>query len=173
MRLVVLTAACGVGKTTVKDILNERGLPGNFICIDTDEVGINWHDYAGTGREDSYSEDCLAAAARLSGGRDILFSSCLNPNTFYGDFHIPEEIEGTWFIAMVCSDGELEKRLKARPPERMCGDREFIKSQINYNNWFRKNRGKFQLFLDNTGMTAGETADLISGFLSKLPGGGK
>lgn len=165
MRLVVLTAACGVGKTTVKDILNKRGLPGNFICIDTDEVGINWHDYAGTDREDSYSEDCLAAAVRLSGGRDILFASCLNPVTYYGNFHIPEEIDETQFIAMTCSDSEVERRLKARPAERMCGDSEFIMSQISYNNWFRNNRGKFQLFLDNTDMTAGETAEIVSGFL--------
>lgn len=31
-----------------------------YVCIDTDEVGINWQDYAGTDYEHRYSDDCLA-----------------------------------------------------------------------------------------------------------------
>ena len=61
-------------------------------------------------------------------------------------------------------------RLKARPPEYGCGGDDFIKAQIDYNNWFRRNRGKFQLFVDNTGQTAEETADIVGGFISRVLG---
>ena len=50
-RLVIISAACGVGKSTMKDALSESGLLRNYACIDTDEVGINWWDYAGTENE--------------------------------------------------------------------------------------------------------------------------
>lgn len=38
-KLVVLSSACGVGKSTIKDELNKRNLLKDWACIDTDEVG--------------------------------------------------------------------------------------------------------------------------------------
>ncbi|MDE6593594.1 MAG: AAA family ATPase [Oscillospiraceae bacterium] len=165
MILVILSAACGVGKTTVKNHLKEGRISEFFACIDTDEVGLNWWDYAGTDKESKYSEDCLKAAVRLAEGKNLLFFSCLNPDTFYGEFDIPAEITAAYFIAMTCSDDEISARLKARPPERLCGSDEFIRKQIEYNNWFIKNKGKFQLYIDNTDMSVQCTAEKIEDFI--------
>lgn len=41
-KLIVLSSACGVGKSTIKEKLNKKKLLENYSCIDTDEVGINW-----------------------------------------------------------------------------------------------------------------------------------
>ena len=66
------------------------------------------------------------------------------------------------------SDEEIRKRLKARPAERNCGSDEFIQSQIDYSAWFKKNRGKFQKFIDNTGQTPEETAEIIAEYVKNL-----
>lgn len=87
---------------------------------------------------------------------------------FYGKVNIPEEITSTYFIALLCSDEEIRKRLKARPEERMCGSDEFISGQIEYNNWFRKNANKFQLCIDNTDCTVEVTAEKIAAFINSL-----
>lgn len=168
MVLVILSGACGAGKSTVKNYLKEYILSENFAFIDSDEVGLNWWDYAGTERESKYGEDCLKKAVRIAGGKNLLLASCLNPDTFYGEFDIPEEINAAYFIAMTCSDEEIAARLKARPPERLCGSDEFIKGQIEYNNWFRKNKGKFQLYIDNTDMSVRCTAKNIEDFIEGI-----
>lgn len=95
----------------------------------------------------------------------MLFSTCLNPVNFYENVNIPQEITSTFFIAMTCSDEEITKRLKARPAERMCGGDAFIKGQIDYLNWYRKNKAKFQLYIDNTDMTILDVADMIADFI--------
>lgn len=38
---MLLSAACGVGKSTVKNALNELALLPDFACIDSDEVQLN------------------------------------------------------------------------------------------------------------------------------------
>lgn len=64
MRLFIITGTCGAGKSTVKDYLAKRLDSDQFVCIDTDEVGINWWDYAGTDHEEHFSDACLAEAVR-------------------------------------------------------------------------------------------------------------
>lgn len=164
MKLVILTAACGVGKSTVKDELKAKQLLDGFACIDTDEVGINWWDY-GMENKIKYQDACLREAVRRANGKDLLFVTCLNPVDFYENVNMPEEITSTFFIAMTCSDEDVTKRLKERPSERMCGEDEFIKGQIDYLNWYRRNKGKFQLYIDNTDMTVSDTADKIADFI--------
>lgn len=167
-KLVVLSAACGVGKSTIKDELNESKILGNWVCIDTDEVGINWWDYEGTENEAKFSEDCLAEAVKISNDKNLLFVTCMNPSDFYGAINIPQNITSTFFIAMTCSDEEIIRRLKARPEERMCGSDEFISGQIQYNAWFKKNAGKFQFYIDNTDKTVGKTAEAIMSFVRSI-----
>lgn len=167
-KLVVLCSACGVGKSTIKDALNEYSTLANWACIDTDEVGVNWWDYAGTENESEYSDVCLAEAVRMSDDKNLLFVTCMNPIDFYGKVNIPQSITSTFFIGMTCSDEEITKRLKARPAERMCGSDEFIADQIEYNSWFVENSGKFQFYIDNTNQTVDKTAELIALFLKSI-----
>lgn len=167
-KLVVLSAACGVGKSTIKEALNESSLLDNYSCIDTDEVGINWWDYAGTEHETKFSDDCLAEAVRMSADKNLLFATCMNPYDFYGAVHIPENITSTFFIGLTCSDEEITRRLKARPEERVCGSDEFIAGQIQYNNWYKKNAGKFQFYIDNTDKTVKQTVAEIAAFINSI-----
>ena len=167
-KLVVLSAACGVGKTTIKEALNESNMLDHYSCIDTDEVGVNWWDYAGTENEAGFSDDCLAEAVKMSDHKNLFFVTCMNPYDFYGAIHIPQDITSTFFIGMTCSDEQIIERLKARPKERMCGSDEFIAGQIQYNHWFQKNAGKFQFYIDNTHKTVQETAAEIAAFVKSI-----
>ena len=47
MKLIVLTGACGSGKTTVNEALAGLLPPERFICADADRLGFRWSDYAG------------------------------------------------------------------------------------------------------------------------------
>ena len=169
-KVVVLCAACGIGKSTMKDFIEKNNLLPEWICLDTDDVGLNWWDYAGTDHENKYQSDSFAKAVELSGDKDLFFVTCMNPLNYYRDVEAVSAVTSTYFIGLVCSDEQVTARLKARPAERQCGSDEFIKTQIDYNNWFKRNAGKFQLFIDNTNQTYEETAKLICDFVKKVCG---
>ena len=166
-KAIVLCSACGIGKSTMKQFIVERNMLPECVCLDTDDVGLNWGDYAGTDRENRYQGDCFARAVELSGDKDLFFVTCMNPLNYYRDVEQPAAVTSSYFIGMVCSDEQVRARLKARPAERQCGSDEFIQTQIDYNNWFRKNAGKFQLFIDNTSQSLEETAGIICEFVKK------
>ena len=168
MKLFVITGTCGSGKSTVIKELEKRLDPARFICLDTDSVGLNWSDYAGTDYEYKYSDDCLAAAVRLSDGKDIVFASCLNPEDYIGKHTTPTEIDSTYFIVLSAEDTLIEERLKARPVERGFTSDEIIKPHIEYNRWFRKNRSKFNMFIDTTDISVDSVAGRIAGFISAV-----
>ena len=46
MRLFMITGTCGAGESTVKDRLAAMPDPERYACIDSDETGLNWWDYA-------------------------------------------------------------------------------------------------------------------------------
>lgn len=169
MRLIIISGTCGAGKSTVKDQLEARLDPRRFACIDTDEVGLNWWDYAGTGHEERFTDDCLKEAVRRAEGRDLIFCSCANPQDYIGKHTIPEEVVSTVFVVLCPPDEVIRQRLNDRPAERGFTTEEAIRPHIEYNQWFRKNRGKFPLFIDNSAMTEDETADRIRAFIEGLP----
>ena len=166
--LVILCATCGVGKSTIKDYLNERSSLENFVFYDIDEMGLNWHDYKNepTG-ETKYSEDCLKIANHRAGDKNILFACCMNP-LGYEEFTSIGDIAKTYFLNIQCSDEELYKRLKGRPKERMTDNDEFIEVQIDYMNWFRTNTHRLDYVIDNTNLTVKETSELVENFLKTL-----
>ena len=62
---------------------------------------------------------------------------------------------------------EIVKRLKARPAERGFTSDDIIEPHVGFNRWFRKNKGKFSMFIDNTEQKIDETAKLIEKFIVK------
>lgn len=169
MRLVIISGTCGSGKSTMKDEVEKRLDLCQYACIDSDETGLNWWDYAGTDHEYQYSDDCMKEAVRRANGRDLVLVGCLNPLDYFEKHTIPQEVESTYFIVLCPSDEIIEQRLRVRPKERGFDSDEAIRPQIAYNQWFRKNKGKVPLFLDNSDMSVEETAERIVSFITGLP----
>ena len=165
MKLYIITGACGSGKSTMKDALESILDKTKYACVDCDEVGLNWWDYAGTERESKYKDDTLARAVEMSGGKDLVFVSCINPMDYFENTMIPECIESTDFIVLCPADEEIIRRLKARPAERGFTSDEKIAPHVGFNKWFRKNKGKFNLFIDNTEQSVDETAKIIGEYI--------
>ena len=165
MKLFIITGCCGSGKSTMKDALAAVLDSDKYACIDNDEVGLNWWDYAGTDHEHKYKDDTLAKAVEMAGGKDMVFVSCINPQDYYSIAEVPECVENTYFTVLCPADEEIERRLKARPAERGFTSDEKIKPHVEFNKWFRRNKGKFQLFIDNTNQSEEETTKLIADFV--------
>ncbi len=165
MKLYVITGACGSGKSTMKDALALD--KAKYACVDADEVGLNWWDYKGTERESKYKDDTLAKAVEMAEGKDLVFVSCINPQDYIAKQEIPECVESTDFIVLCPSDEEIIRRLKERPAERGFTSDEIIEPHVGFNRWFRKNRGKFPMFIDNTELQATESAKLIERFITR------
>ncbi len=159
-----------MGKSTVKNALNELNLLPDFACIDSDEVKLNWWTYKDTPREKDYTKDCLARAFELAGDKHLLFGTCNDPLSFFERVTLPEDVTA-YYIGMTCSDAEVRRRLLARPPERMCGEEAFILSQIDYNGWIRDHAEYYDLHFDNTEMTVSEAARLVASFAKRTAGG--
>ncbi len=165
MKLYIITGACGSGKSTMKDALTGILDQNKYACIDCDEVGLNWWDYAGTERELKYKDDTLAKAVEMAEGKDMVFVSCINPQDYMATQEIPNCIESTDFIVLCPADDEIVRRLKARPAERGFTSDEKIEPHVAFNRWFRKNKGKFGLYIDNTRQSVDETAKMIGEFI--------
>lgn len=166
--LVLVCAACGVGKSTLINYLRDNQLIEGFYPVDTDEVGLNWWDYANTENPDQYTIDSIKKAVEISREDNLIFGSCLNPLVLFEKIDIPREVNNIYMFALTCSEEEIVARLKARDPERMCGNEEFIEQQINYNNWFLRNSNKFQLHIDNSSKTVEEVASELKAFLNTI-----
>lgn len=118
MELFIITGTCGAGKSTMKDALAARLDPERYACVDSDETGLNWWDYAGTEREGQYGADTLTEAFRMADGRDLIFVTCMAPHDFYTKTAVPEALTATNQIALWAPDAVIEQRLRARPKER-------------------------------------------------------
>ena len=168
MKLYIITGCCGSGKSTMKDALGAILDQKKYACIDSDEVGLNWWDYKGTDRESKYKDDTLAKAVEMAVGKDLVFVSCINPQDYIASQEIPESVESTDFIVLCPADEEIVKRLKARPADRGFTSDEIIEPHVGFNRWFRKNRGKFSMFIDNTERSVDETAKQIERFIVRI-----
>ena len=167
MKLFIITGCCGSGKSTMKDAVGALLDTNKYACIDCDEVGLNWWDYKGTERESKYKDDTMAKAVEMAGGKDMVFVSCISPQDYIAFQEIPECVESTEFIVLCPSDEEIVRRLRARPAERGFTSDEIIEPHVGFNKWFRKNKGKFPMFIDNTNLSVDETAEMIKEFIER------
>ena len=168
MKLFIVTGTCGAGKSTMKDELSARLGTARYACVDSDETGLNWWDYAGTEREGQYGSDSLREAFRIAAGRNLIFVTCMAPHDYITKAAVPEELTATFYIALWAKDEIIERRLRARPKERGFTTDEKIRPHIEYNQWIGKNRGKYQLFVDTENMTPDDTAEKIASFVTGL-----
>lgn len=167
-RLINIIATCGVGKSTVVNYLKDHSHSKEYVFLDSDAIGLNWHDYSE--REHSgnlYFTDGLNIATELSKAKHIVIATCMNPMT-YDEIKPIKGITETHFINLICSDDVLKQRLKGRPVERMTHSDEFIETQIEYMNWFRSNGHLMNLIIDSSKQSIAETALIVSHYLDQL-----
>ena len=169
MKLFIITGTCGAGKSTIRDRLAEMIDPERYACVDSDETGLNWWDYAGTDRESRYGADTLTEAFRMAGGRDLVFVTCMVLQDYMTKTTVPGELQATYYIALGAPDEVIEQRLRARPKERGFTSDEAIWPHIEYNQWISRNRGKYQLFINNEAQSEEETAKIIAEYIKALP----
>ena len=168
MILFLITGTCGSGKSTVINVLKQKLDKNFFACYDDDELGLNWWDYAGTDHEYKFSDDCLAMAVKLSGGKNIVMSSCIFPYDYIGLHTVPSQVDSTHFIVLSADNNVIEKRLKNRPKERGFVSDEKIKPHLEYNTWFINRKNKFNLFVDNTNLSLQDTVYQILKYIKKV-----
>ncbi len=171
MRLFIVTGTCGAGKSAIIGKLKDMLAPDRFACFDTDELGVNWWDYAGTDHESAFSDDCLKEAIKRAGEKDVVFASCLNPQDYLAKHSIPDAVESTVFIVLCPSDEQIVRRLRNRPEERGFTTEEAIQPQVAYNQWFRKNKGKFPLWIDNSSQPIDDTTEKIAMYIKRFSNG--
>ena len=169
MRLFIITGTSGAGKSTMKDMLEKILDPEKYACIDSDETGLNWWDYAGTDHPEKYAEDGLNIAVKRAAGKNLVFISCMAPHDYWTKVNVSAEVKTTYFIGMWAPDETIWERLRARPEERGFTSDEVIRPHIEYNQWIGKNRGKYQLFVNDENQTEEETAEIIKGFITRQP----
>ena len=163
-KIIFISSACGVGKSTIIEELQKRKVPG-FVSLEVDELGINYWDYDHLEGHIFYKV-CLEEALKRAQDKNIIYGSCMNPVDFEKVILSEEKIK-PYFIALTCVDEDERKRLLARPKSRMCDDENFIKGQNQYNNWFKNNLDKFDYHIDTSKLTIEESVNKIISFINK------
>ena len=160
MNLICISSVCGVGKSTICDYIKDNNLLEDYAVFDTDNL-LNIHDYD---QNDLFYEDAIKKAISESNNKNIVLASCINPVEIK-EISIPKEIESIKMILIYCSNEELEKRLKDRDKERNCSSDEFIKGQIEYQNYMINHKDLFKFCIDNTNSSIKDTVNEIINYI--------
>ena len=159
--LFVITGASGAGKSTVTLAL--MGQLTNFVLLEGDifwrgEFNRPVYEYS------DFRNICLRAAKTINqSGRPTIISGSATP----GEYEACPEFcyfDGAYYLALVCEEGELIRRLQARPSWRQSGSAESIETMIIFNRWFCEHGDQVTL-LDTTYLGVPETAALVKDWL--------
>lgn len=113
---------------------------------------------------------CLRVAKNINqGGKPtIIFGSSIPSQ--YEECTERRYFHNSYYLALVCEDDELKKRLKVRPSWRNSSSPETIKKMLEFNQWFKDNKNnttpKMSL-LDNSTLTLEEASERIKIWLNK------
>ncbi len=163
--LFLISGASGTGKSTV--LCKLLGQMNDFILLDSDILWRAEFDHP----EDHYRrfmETWLNMCKNISqSGRPVML--------FGAGTGVPENIEPcierryfskVHYLALICDEAEINRRLLGRPDWRGCKEAGFIEAQKNFTRWFREydnDREEFKIsLLDTASDTAEETAGKIA-----------
>jgi broad-specificity NMP kinase len=165
--LLVITGASGTGKTTVA--LRLPSIVTDCVCMESD---ILWHDAFNKPEEDykTYRNLWLRVAKNISQcNRPVALIGSSTPGQFE---KCPESryFSKICYLALVCEEAELVKRLKARPSWRDSGSEEVLKNMINFNQWLIENAAKSRptmSLLDTSNLTVDETVTATKSWIER------
>ncbi len=134
--LFVVTGASGAGKTTLA--LHLANILHECVCLESD---ILWRTEFDTPEDDyrSYRNMWLRVAKNVGqNGRPVVLCGTATPAQFEG---CPERryFTGLHYLALVCDDEALIRRLRDRPAWRNAGTPQFVQAMLDFNRWLQKN----------------------------------
>ena len=165
--LFILTGASGAGKSATC-----MALMGRLTEVVVLEADILWFDYFHDPEKWSLLFDLWLRMCKNIGqsGRPVLLCGA--------GMGVPANLQASvehryfstiHYLALTCDDATLTERLKARPAWRGIDD-DFIKSQLEFNNWF-KTEGPQQeppiALLDTTDITVQESVRQVEEWVAQ------
>lgn len=155
--LYVVTGASGSGKTTALMALARHS--NEVVCLDSD---ILWRDEFNKPEEDyaTYRNLWLRMAKNIAqAGRPVALFGSATPGQFEQCVE-RRYIGDIRYLAYVCDDKELEKRLKARPSWRRSAEEDALLRMKQFNNWLKQNAAATGMAtIDTTALGVDETAE--------------
>ncbi len=157
--LFILFGASGSGKSTIiKQLIGKQSL---VIALDGD---LLWRKEFNT-PENGYREfrDLWLKVCRniSQGGKPVLLSQCGEPVNFESSME-RQHFSKIHYLALVCDNNELRKRLIQRPAKRGCGGEEYIREHQIYNAWLKENITKTSPNMDLIDTTSLSIEDVVS-----------
>jgi hypothetical protein len=137
--LFVLTGASGTGKTAV--CLRLPSVLPECVALECD---ILWRREFVQEKDDyrAFRNTWLRMAKNVAqAGRPVLLSGSATPGQYEA---CPERryFTESHYLALVCDENELRRRLEARPPWRGSSDGRTIERMLAFNRWFMDNAGE-------------------------------
>lgn len=167
--LFVITGASGAGKTTVCLDLVSR-LRSECVVLESDVLwGPEFDTPADQYRR--YRDLWLRLAKNISqAGRPVVLCGSAVPEQFESS---PERRYFTvvHYLALVCEDAMLARRLRERPSWRQSAAPEFVEKMLAFNRWLKDNRGKTTpplTLLDTTDLTVAEAVERAAEWAESL-----
>lgn len=169
--LLIVSGASGAGKSTVCHAL--VGKIDNVILLDSD---ILWRPEFDKPEEKyrAFFETWLRMAKNISqAGRPVVL--------FGAGLGVPENIEPcverryfskVHYLALICDDNVLARRLKARPAWRGSGEEAYVEGHIQFNRWFKgQQTGNFPIRLvDTTDDSPEATVEQVRSWIQERAG---
>jgi 2-phosphoglycerate kinase len=134
--LFVITGASGAGKSTVCQQL-VRVLRGQYVALESD---ILWGVVPATAEEDfrDYRNVWLRLAKNIGQcGLPVVLCGTAVPDQF-GSCPERRYFSALHYLALVCDDDELRKRLTSRPAWRQSHTESFVEQMVAFNRWLKE-----------------------------------
>lgn len=160
-KLILISAVCGIGKSTTCEYLKNNNLLEEFAIYDIDDL-VNVHEY---NSNNLLYEDAIKIALINSKDKNVILGFCLNPINLK-ELNIPNDLD-IKMILLYCSNDELYKRLKDRDASRNCSSDEFINGQIEYQNYMINHIDMFDYSIDNTNISVNDVSKQIVKYIKK------
>ena len=102
-------------------------------------------------------------------GTPVMLCGCALPEQFECCDH-RRYFSDIYYLAVVCDDEILEKRLRMRPAWRGCDSEEYIRSAVDFNRYIKKNAETLKpamTLLDNSHLTLKEETEFVREWIIK------